>query len=663
MQAHCATFVSATLLSCVLAGVAIAEEPAGGSADRIWTGNIITINDAMPRAQAVAERAGTIVAVGSIDEVNKFKGASTQVIDLGDRTMLPGFVDAHGHVVMGGMQAMAANVLPAPDGNVTDVASLQRSLRDWMAANEQLVKDVNLIMGFGYDNSMLKELRPPTRQELDEVSKDVPVIIIHQSGHIFVVNTKALEICGVTADTPDPSGGVIQREADGKTPNGCLEETAGFPVLAKLLSQIGAKRAPAVALAGTKLWSRFGYTTAQEGRATPATAAIIQKVAEAGDLKIDVALYPDVLVDREFIKKNYSPTYTKRVRVAGAKLTIDGSPQGFTAWRDRPYYDPVGNYKPGYSGYAAATPEQCMDAIDWAFANGLQIMTHANGEAAIDGLITAVQEATKKHPEGARRPVLIHGQFIREDQVDSLKRLSIIPSLFPMHTFYWGDWHRDHTVGPVLAENISPTGWCVQRDMIFTSHHDAPVAFPDSMRVLDATVTRRTRSGDILGPAQRVDVITALKAMTIWPAHQHFEEKIKGSIEVGKLADFVILSKDPTAIDPETIDTIKVLETIKEGESVFKLTPEEELRGQLMTRPTREGESAFENFLIATAVQRDFMALPEEVQMRPMMQRSLRASLSGEDGPTLHDKACVLRAMDDLMTALNGSAVSDAPSR
>jgi heat shock protein HslJ len=145
-----------------------------------------------------------------------------------------------------------------------------------------------------------------------------------------------------------------------------------------------------------------------------------------------------------------------------------------------------------------------------------------------------------------------------------------MPSLFPMHTFYWGDWHRDHTVGPELADSISPTGWCVKRGIKFSSHHDAPVAFPNSMRILDATVTRRSRSGDIIGPAQRVDVITALKAMTIWPAWQKHEEATKGSIEVGKLADFVILSGDPTAVDPETLDQLEVLETIKEGVTVYE---------------------------------------------------------------------------------------------
>jgi len=342
-------------------------------------------------------------------------------------------------------------------------------------------------------------------------------------------------------------------------------------LMLKLLSRAGPEGSARFVRAGAEMWARFGYTTAQDGRTMPNAVKTMKEVAAAGGFKIDVVSYPDVLVDRDLIKREVSRTYNNRFRVAGAKLTIDGSPQGFTAWRDRPYYDPVGNYPPGYRGYPAATADQVHDAVDWAFANDIQINTHANGEAASDQLIANIDAALKKYGGSDRRPVLIHGQFLREDQVDSFKKLGIMPSLFPMHTFYWGDWHREHTVGPELADNISPTGWCVKRGMKFSTHHDAPVAFPNSMRVLDATVTRRSRSGDIIGPDQRVDVITALKAMTIGPAWQHFEEDTKGSIEVGKLADFVILDKDPTAVDPETIDQIKVVETIKEGITVFDI--------------------------------------------------------------------------------------------
>jgi predicted amidohydrolase YtcJ len=559
-----AAFLSAVLVTC---GSLFAEDPA----DRIWSGGtIITMNDAAMTAQAVAERDGKIVAVGSVDDVMKLKGDKTQVIDIAGKTMLPGFVDAHGHVVFGGLQRLSANLLPPPDGGVTDIPSLQQTLRDWINANQAAIKKANLIVGFGYEPALMKEQRHPNRDELDAISKDIPILLVHQSGHLYTVNSKVLEICGITKDTPNPAGGVIRRRAGSQEPDGVLEETAGMPVLAKLLGGLGEEGFRAFIESGTELWASYGYTTAQEGRATPATSELIRQVGKEGKLKIDVAIYPDVLVNRDYIKANVSKTYENRTRVAGAKLTIDGSVQGFTAWRDRPYYNPPkGLYPPGYAGYAAASPEMVNGAIDWAYANNIQIITHANGEAASDMLIATIKAAAEKHGGGDRRAVLIHGQLLREDQVDSYNQLGVVPSLFPMHTFYWGDMHRDQTVGPAAADNTSPTGWCVQRGMKFTSHHDAPVAFPDSFRVLDATVTRRSRSGDIIGPSQRVDVITGLKAMTIWSAYQHFEEDKKGSIEVGKLADLIIVSKDPTAIDPETLDSIKVLETIKEGQVIW----------------------------------------------------------------------------------------------
>ena len=180
-----------------------------------------------------------------------------------------------------------------------------------------------------------------------------------------------------------------------------------------------------------------------------------------------------------------------------------------------------------------------------------------------------VRAARDAHPEADVRPVLIHGQTLREDQVDPLRELEIFPSLFPMHTYYWGDWHRESVLGPERAQNISPTGWLMARDMMFGTHHDAPVALPDSIRVLSATVTRRTRTDFLLGEQHKVPVATALKAMTLWPAWQHFEEDNKGSIEVGKLADFVVLSDNPMTVPEAEIVDITVIETIKEGETVY----------------------------------------------------------------------------------------------
>jgi hypothetical protein len=639
MRSHIAS-AFLTLFLAAPGSIALAAD----AADRIWHGGpVITMNDAGMRAEAVAEKNGRIIAVGSKEEVMAHHGDNTQVIDLEGRTMIPGFVDSHGHVFGGGLQAMSANLLAPPDGVVTDIPSMQKVISDWVEKNREIVEQVNLIVGFGYDNATLAEHRHPTRDELDEISADIPVYIVHQSGHFGVANSKALEIAGITKDSQDPAGGIIRRGPDGE-PDGVLEETAHFPAVMKLLTKIGVDGAKAMARAGAQLWASFGYTTAQEGRSTPGSVKVMQEVAAEGGFPIDVATYPDILIDRDFIAANQSEEYENRLRVAGAKLTIDGSPQGFTAWRDRPYYKPVGDYPPGYAGYAAASNDEVVDAVNWSYANNIQLLTHANGEAASDLLIAAIDTAQQKHGKDDRRPVLIHGQFQREDQVASFDRLDVFPSLFPMHTFYWGDWHREHTAGPLLAENISPTGWLMARHMRFGTHHDAPVAFPDSMRVLDATVTRRSRSGDILGPHHRVDVITALKAMTIWPAWQHFEEDMKGSIETGKLADLVILTGDPTAVDPEMLDQLQVFETIKEGVTIYSLEEKVSEQAGLINRsPGAPSGEAFSRFLQAAATHRDFLSLPEKLQT-PLSLKLL--------GKSPHQKACVASVMSDIVTAV-----------
>jgi predicted amidohydrolase YtcJ len=549
--------------------LAVALPSAGGeTADAIYhNGTILTIDDEQPTAEAVAVKDGRILAVGAEADVLETAGKDTREIDIGGKTMLPGFVDSHGHAFMVGLQASTANLLPPPDGNGADIASLQALLSDWAANNQDAVKKVGWIAGFGYDDSQLAEQRHPTRDELDKVSEDLPVIIIHQSGHLGVANSKALEIAGVTAETEDPNGGIFRRREGSREPNGVLEEYAFFYLLGKLAANFDDSVNDVLVRRGTELVASYGYTTAQEGRAMGPGLEAMKRVADQGELRIDLVAYPDIL-EVEGIQP--AMMYTNRYRVGGAKLTIDGSPQGKTAWLSEPYFVPPEGQTKDYAGYAAIDERTTNDAVEKAFANGWQILVHANGDAASDRFIEAVRLAKEKYPGVDNRPVLIHGQVLREEQVDQLKELGIFPSLFPMHTFYWGDWHRESVLGPERAENISPTGWVLERDMIFGSHHDAPVALPDSMRVLSATVTRSSRTGRVLGPEHRVPVETALKALTIWPAWQHFEEDSKGSIEVGKLADFVILSDNPMTVPPDQIDDIKVLETIKEGESIYK---------------------------------------------------------------------------------------------
>lgn len=531
-------------------------------------GTILTMTDAEPMAEAVLVRAGQIVAVGKAADLEMQARAPMARVDLEGRTLLPGFFDPHGHLVMVGLQSLAANMLPAPDGEGNDIASLQRLLSEWIARNAAAITRYGLVLGFGYDDSQLKEARHPTRDDLDAVSTDIPILIIHQSGHLGVANSKALEVANVTADTKDPEGGVFRRREGSTEPDGVCEEYAFFQVMGAFAARFDEDAFLAMIKAGQDLYKSFGYTTVQEGRAMNATTTILSKAADGGLLSVDVIAYPDILDATAAITP--SKDYKNRFRIGGAKLTIDGSPQGKTAYLSQPYLVPPAGQDADYRGYSAITRQEALAALQLAFSNDWQILTHANGDAAIDMLLDCVREATRLHGGGDRRPVLIHGQTCRLDQLPALKELGIVPSFFPMHTYYWGDWHRDEVLGPERAAIISPCASARKLGMIFTSHHDAPVALPSSIRVLSATVTRITRSGKVLGPSERVDPLTALKAMTIWAAQQHFEEATKGSIEPGKRADFVILDQNPLAVPPEALASLKVIETIKEGLSIYR---------------------------------------------------------------------------------------------
>jgi predicted amidohydrolase YtcJ len=548
----------------------IAWAQGGGNADLILRGGeIITVNDRQPQAEAVAIRNGVILAVGDDRAVMKLKGSNTKVIDLGGKTLVPGFIDAHGHIFNAGVQSLAANLLAAPDGDVKDIASLQAKLRAWQQGNTG--RKLGWIIGFGYDDSQLKEQRHPTRDDLDAVSTELPVLAVHQSAHLAVLNSKALQLAGITAASKDPPGGVIRRRPGTQEPSGVLEEMAFFSLMG-ILPKLSEADREFVAKAGQALYERYGFTTAQEGRSTLGINTTWAALAERNGLTIDVVAYTDMAdADRAMASPYVSPTYRNHFRIGGVKLNLDGSPQGKTAWLSKPYYKVPAGQKPDYLGYPTFSDAQAFASVDKAFANGWQILAHVSGDAAIDQYIRAVRAGEGKYGKADRRPVAIHAHTARPDQLAAFQELGIIPSFFPMHTFYWGDWHRQSVLGPERGSNISPTGWTLARGMIFTSHHDAPVAFPDSMRVLSSTVTRVARgSGEVIGTQHRVPPIVGLKAITLWAAYQHFEEKTKGSIEPGKVADFVVLSANPIRIDPAKIADIKVLETIKTLQSVYR---------------------------------------------------------------------------------------------
>ena len=545
------------------------KQPTENLAKVFFGGDIITmVGDTPQYAEAVVVQGGKISFTGTSAEAMNVAGAGHEMINLEGKTMLPGFIDGHAHFANFAAQAIGAQLLPPPDAGAKDIPTIISLLKEWNTPENRAL--TGWIFGTGFDDSVLEEKRFPTKQDLDEVTTEYPIIIIHISGHFASVNSKGLEVLGITGDTPNPEGGIIRRESNSNEPNGVLEELAAIPYMLDAITPKSEEAILQFFNAGQEMALSFGYTTAQEGRAMGNNDMLIA-MAEAGRLKLDVVSYVDYLfVDKYMSTKWNSKNYDNHFRIGGMKLTLDGSPQGRTAWRTQPYLIPPDGASKDYTGYPAIPKDDDVTAIyEKAFQNNWQTLTHANGDAAMDQMIRTLKPLVEKYGNEDRRFVLIHGQYIREDQLDDYKDLDIITSLFPLHTFYWGDSHKQ-IIGEELGNKISPVRTALKKGIKITIHTDAPVALPNLMRVVWTAVNRTSRSGAIIGENERLTPYEALKAITDWSAYQHFEEDNKGTLEKGKIADLVILDKNPLKVMPDAIKDIQVVETIKDGETVFK---------------------------------------------------------------------------------------------
>lgn len=564
-------FVKAGLAILAAAAVHAAADETGAeaAADHVFIGrHIVTMEPGYEqnrkgRPSALAIRDEKIVWLGSRRQAKRLIGAETQVHELGNRALLPGFIDAHGHVGFLGATLAWANLAPPPVGPVEDFESLSTALRDHIEHNQ--IPPGSWVIGFGYDDSLLTERDHPDRHILDAVSSGHPIALVHVSGHLMAANSLGLELVGIDSETEDPPGGHIRRDPDSGAPTGVLEETATYPLRAPLLQPRGNPLDDLVA--GLAAYASEGVTTVQEGNAQPGGVALLQAAAEAGLLNVDVVVYPGVRSD-DLTAVSGMPfgRYQNRLRFGGVKMMLDGSPQGKTAYLTHPYHVPPPGQTDDYRGY----PTHGDDHVNAMFAAYLgariPILAHANGDAAADQLINAVSRA---NPTADHRTVMIHAQTAREDQLDQMQALGIIPSFFSAHVFFWGDWHRDSVLGPERGSRISPTRSAWDRQMPFTVHNDSPVVPPDIIRLIWATTNRKTRSDQVLGADQRLTTFEALSAVTRMAAYQYFEEDSKGTLETGKLADLVILSRNPLTMDPEDLLDLEVDETWSRGERVY----------------------------------------------------------------------------------------------
>ncbi len=524
-------------------------------------GPILTLDADGRIAEALATEGDRIAAVGTERELAAWQDGA-RVVDLAGRALLPGFIDAHGHFPGAGIFAVAADLNAPPIGDVATLDALVMRLKAQAAA---LDEDA-WVVGLGYDDTLLAEGRHPTRRDLDRVSESQPVGILHVSGHVAAANSLALARLGIGPETPDPPGGVIRRGPDG-APDGVLEESA-----AEQLSQAILQPSPLdswrIAQRANEVYLAAGVTTAQNGYADALQARGLAWLARLGLLPLRVVVWPSETLMDQLLAGELSFPESEHFRLGAVKLIADGSIQAYTGYLSEPYFVPPGD-DPDYRGYPRIARDELFEQVARYHAAGLQVAVHGNGDASIDDILDAFEAAAAAHPRSDTRHVVIHAQMARDDQLDRMRDLGVIPSFFSLHTWYWGDRHRERFMGPARAARMSPAQGASERGIRFTIHCDTPVVPMEPLRLVWSAVNRRSAGGVVLGPEQRIPVERALRAVTIDAARQHFEEADKGSLEPGKLADLVIVDRNPLE-HPESIDRLRVLETVVGGRPVWR---------------------------------------------------------------------------------------------
>jgi predicted amidohydrolase YtcJ len=539
-------------------------------ADTIYLGNIVTMDEGRPSAEALAIRGGTILAVGARKKIlGRYKGDDTAVVDLGDKAVLPGFIDAHSHYYNSLLVANQAMVYAPPSGPGKDVDSIVAAIKQF--ASERQIPKGEMIIAYGYDDTVMPNGRLLNRDDLDAAFPDNPVRVDHVSMHGTVLNSLALKKYGYSADTQTPPGGVIVRKEGTNEPYGLIMETAFIPV-ASQIDPMTPDQEIAATKAGQLLYAKNGITTAHEGATHLGQFQAIRRASEAGANIIDVIVYPFV-TEAENIIAEYPVSqwgrYDKGFKVGGIKITIDGSPQGRTAAFTTPYLTGGPGGEKDWKGELTFPQDMINKAVKRVYELGVPLNLHANGDAAIDAFMTAHEFAAAGDLSKDRNVTMIHAQFTRKDQIPKYVEYKIRPSYYTLHTYYFADAHIANR-GPEQANYISPMRDSIDAGLHPTNHTDFVVAPLDQMFMMWSAVNRISRSGKEIGPDQRVTPLEALKAMTIWSAEQYGEQASKGSLEPGKVADLVILSQNPTTVDPATIKDIKILETVKRGETIYK---------------------------------------------------------------------------------------------
>ncbi len=512
-----------------------------------------------PNADTFLVCGDRFVAVGTLDEVRRHSPPDVDEVDLKGKTVLPGFVETHNHLCYYAMSLLNVDCSATTNHSIKDI-------QDKIRERAQNLKPGEWLEGSNYDDTLIAECRHLTRSDLDEALSNNPIVIWHTTGHLGYANSIALEIAGITRDTPQPEGGTIDKDENGE-PTGLLMEPAAQNMVACFLPQPDVSVFKEMIPRAVEHFNLEGVTSIHDGaigmigETGPTIYQAYQELEAENQLFLRVYLTTMHDAYENLIKMGIGRGFgSDLLRIGAVKIFQDGSIQCLTAALTQGY-----QCQPDFQG-EFIRPQEKLDALVERYQKkGLQIAIHANGDAAIESVICAFERAQEKYPQSDLRHMIIHCQTASDDHITRMNELGIVPSYFPNHVHYWGDRHVSMFLGPERAARINPLGSSVKAGLRFTLHADTPVTPISPLHSIHCAVNRVTREGHILGRDERISPYEALKAYTTDAAYCSFEEDRKGSISSGKLADFIVLSDNPITIDPLGIKNIQILKTYLGG--------------------------------------------------------------------------------------------------
>ena len=527
----------------------------------VHNANILTVDSDDSVKQALAVQSGHFVWVGSNDEAKALAGPSTRVFDAGGRTVLPGFIDAHCHLLsLTGKQLLQVD---CSAGKVKSVDDIIRALQQ----QAHVTPKGQWILGALYDDTKLAERRHPTRWDLDKASREHPIHLRHVSGHLGVVNTPAFAAAGISRESKAPEGGCFDRDAKGELTGVCREE-ADFIFLPGIGGEDSVippltreQELTALELA-CRQYNSLGITSVGDALVTPSEIDIYQSALTSGSLTVRVYM---MVLDSHLkqlkqlrLRTGFGSDWLK---LGSIKSFVDGAIAGRTAWLSEPYEG-----RPDDFGIPTKTPEEIGQIVMEAHRAGFQLAVHANGDRAIQMVLDAYEKALREQPRPDHRHRIAHCTVVTPEILERIRSLGVV--VLPFSTYIYEHGEKMGEYGKRISMMFAHRSF-LDHGIPVGGSSDNPCATQDPLLAIRTMVTRLSAGGEVLGPEQRVRPREAIRIYTMGSAYAAFEESSKGSIEPGKLADFVILSGDPTEVPPEEIHDIVVEKTYVDGREVY----------------------------------------------------------------------------------------------